>query len=60
MTLQFDFVKHRAIIYRVMLTPKKCTTAILLYCHRTAGVLHTFVVFCLWDPGTLYLNDFYV
>ena len=31
---------------------KKCTTAILLYCFHTAGVLHIFLLYNLLGPGT--------
>ena len=44
--------KENRIYIRVEFTRKKCKTAILLYCFRTAGVLHIFVLYHLLGPGT--------
>jgi len=44
--------KENRTYIREEFTRKKCKTAILLYCFRTAGVLHIFVLYKLLGPGT--------
>ena len=50
--------KENRIYIREEFTRKKCTTAILLYCFHTAGVLHIFALYNLLGPGTSFDRKF--
>ena len=49
--------KENRTYIREEFTRKKCKTAILLYCFRTAGVLHIFVLYKLLGSGTLCIEN---
>ena len=52
--IRISLPKRIEYILEGKLLEKKCKTAILLYCFRTVGVLHIFMLYNLLGPGILF------